>query len=395
MKIRALSLLCLLALSIPAAAKRGPLNRSYRSLGMGGAFVAIADDRDAIHVNPAGLAQIGRKGTFVPLDSLGYWRERMELQWNPAGFDLPIGTLADLYQYQNDYGSYYRAKQIDTLLNHPEVFDGLYKFDRKPIPVNWHGEADFAIHDYGASAWGEIEPQILFDHGAIMPSFEVGMRTTFALEAATARSFLDDRLSLGVGYRVAAISESKQPIGLTEVEDGSFTKSASNVGDSTYRQVLRTGDWGHGLDFGMLWYQTPGLRYGGAIQNVGMKIRKEFVTPNLALGVAWAPKKFQRNDKWGRRINFAAGLDNLLDDENSYKPLSKIGFGAEWTQTVLPKILSGRLSAGVRGGYPTAGIQGELFRFLQCEMVTYSDELGTTTGSVEQRYWLIKFGAGF
>lgn len=395
MNMRPLLALGLVAIAVGAHAKQGPLNRSYRSLSMGGSFVAIADDRDATHINPAGLTQIGRKGTFVPLDTLGYWREKLELQWNPAGFDLPLGTLADLYDYQDKYAEYYQAKNLDTLLNHPEVFDDLYKFDRKPIPVNWHGEADFAIHNYGASAWGEIEPEILFDHGAIMPSFEVALNTTFAVELATARAFLDDRLSLGVGYRVAVVSQSREPIGLTQVQDGSFTEAASDLGDSTYRQVLRTGDWGHGLDFGMLWYQTPGLRYGAAIQNVGMKLGDEFVTPNLSVGLAWAPRKFQRADKWGRKINFAGSLDNLLDDENSYKPLSKIGLGAEWTQTVIPKILSGRLSAGLRGGYPTAGIQGELFRFFQAEAVTYSDELGTKTGSLEQRYWLVKLGFGF
>lgn len=394
MKTSAL-LLPVALLAVEAHALRGPINRSYRALSMGGAYVAVADDKDAIHLNPAGLTQIGRKGTCVPLDSLGYLRERMELNWNFSGFDLPVGTLLDLYHYQDRYAKYYKEKNIDTLLNHPEVFDDLYKFDRKPIPVNWHGEAEFAVHNYGAAAWGEIEPELLFDHGAIMPSFEVALRSTQAIELATARSFVDDRLSLGVGYRIAVITESRQSIELTDVQDGKFTDRATDIGDSTFRQLLRTGDWGHGLDFGFLWFQTPGLRFGGAIQNVGMKIRDDFVTPNLAFGTAWAPKIFQRNDKWGRKINFTAGMDDLISDGNGYKPLSKIGFGAEWMQTVIPKILAGRISGGFRGGYPTAGVYGELFRFLHCEFLTYSDEIGATTGSVEQRYWLLKFGAGF
>lgn len=391
--IHTLLVLALLAASVQA--KRGPINRSYRALAMGGGHVAIVDDKEAIHLNPAGLTQIGRKGTFVPLDSLGYLRERMELNWNFSGFDLPVGTLLDLYDYQDKYAKYYRQKNLDTLLNHPAVFDDLYQFDRKPIPVNWHGEAEIAFHNYGAGAWGEIVPEMMFDHGAIMPSFEVALRTTQAIELATARAFLDDRLSLGVGYRIAVVTESRQYVGLTEVQDGSFTASATDIGDSTFKQLMRTGDWGHGLDFGFLWFQTPGLRYGGAIQNVGMKLQEEFVTPNLSLGTAWSPKLFQRNDKWGRKISFSAGLDDLLSDDNGYKPLSKIGFGGEWMQTVIPKILTGRISAGVRGGYPTAGVQGELFRFLHCEFLTYSDELGATTGTVEQRYWLLKFGAGF
>ena len=324
--------LILLGAAASTQAVRGPVNRSYRSLAMGGSFVAIADDKDAVHVNPAGLTQIGRKGTFHPLDSLGYLRERMELNWNFTGIDLPAGTLLDLYDYQDEYAKYYKEQNLDTLLNHPEIFDDLYKFDRKPIPVNWHGEAEFAIHNYGVGAWGEIQPEILFDHGAIMPSFEVALRNTQAVEFATARAFMDDRLSLGVGYRIAVVTESRQAIGLTEIQDGSFTNRATDIGDSTFKQLLRTGDWGHGLDFGVLWFQTPGLRFGGVIQNVGMKLQQDFVTPNLAVGTAWAPMLFQRNDKWGRKINFSAGLDDMLGDENGYKPLSKIGFGAEWMQ---------------------------------------------------------------
>lgn len=387
--------LFLLALVTAAASQAalGPKLRSYRSLAIGGAGVAIVDDRDAVHLNPAGLTQIGAKGTFVPLDTLGYWRERLELQWDPVGLDLPAGTLLDLYDYQTKYKGYYANK--DTLLNHPEVYEALYAFDRLPVPLNWHGQAEWAIHNYGVGAWGEIEPSVMFDHGAILPSVEIGLRTVQAVELATARAFLDDRLSLGVGYRIAAISEETRYIGVEEVQSGEFTEAAKEVGDSVYRRLIRTGDWGHGLDFGVLYYQTPGLRYGGAIQNVGMKIGSDFVTPNLSIGTAWSPRRFQRNDKWGRKINFAASLDELLDDERGYKPLSKIGIGMEWTQTVIPKILTGRLAAGLKGGYPTAGVQGELFRFLHCEMVTYADEMGSETGVLPQRYYLLKFGGGF
>jgi len=392
MKTRTL-LPILLICAATTQATKGPRLRSYRSLSMGGTGVAIVDDRDAVHLNPAGLTQIGARGTFLPLDTLGYWRQRLELQWDFTGLDLPMGTLLDLYDYQNRNSKYF--KNTDTLLNHPEVYDGLYQFDRKPVPLNWHGQAEWEMHDYGAGAWGEIEPSVLFDHGSILPSAEVGLRMVQAVELATARSFIDDRLSLGVGYRVAVVTNETRYIGLTEAQNGKFTKMATDLGDSTYKHLLRTGDWGQGLDLGMLWFQTPGLRYGAAIQNLGMKLDHKFVTPNLSLGTAWAPQSFQRNDKWGRRINFAVALDEVLDDENGYKPLSKIGFGMEWTQTVIPKILSGRLSGGFKGGYPTFGIQGELFRFLQCEAVTYSDELGTETGTLEQRYWLIKFGFGF
>ena len=55
--MRALLLLALVAAGASQAAL-GPKLRSYRSLAIGGAGVAIVDDRDAVHLNPAGLTQI-------------------------------------------------------------------------------------------------------------------------------------------------------------------------------------------------------------------------------------------------------------------------------------------------------------------------------------------------
>jgi len=58
---RTVLLLPLVSISV-AAATMAPVDLSWRSLGMGGAGVAIADDGDALHENPAGLTQIAWPG---------------------------------------------------------------------------------------------------------------------------------------------------------------------------------------------------------------------------------------------------------------------------------------------------------------------------------------------
>ena len=120
----------------------------------------------------------------------------------------------------------------------------------------------------------------------------------------------------------------------------------------------------------------------------------KFVTPDLSAGVAWAPRPFQRNDKWSRKINFAMSATELLEDTLGYKPLSKLNVGAEWEQTVIPHTIVGRISVGLKGGYPTAGVSGMLLHFLKGEFLTYADEGGKFTGDEENRYYLVRLGIG-
>ena len=59
--------------AIPASAgPAAPFLPGIRPLGMGNAFVAVADDRNALHYNPAGLARIARNR------AISRWRREHE-----------------------------------------------------------------------------------------------------------------------------------------------------------------------------------------------------------------------------------------------------------------------------------------------------------------------------
>lgn len=99
-----------------------------RALGMGGAFVAVADDSTATWWNPAALAA----GPFVDL-SLGWqgtetggegvrWRER---GWWVSFATPPLGL------------SYYRLKTTDIGLIHPIAQDGGGREDRRAVVPAW------------------------------------------------------------------------------------------------------------------------------------------------------------------------------------------------------------------------------------------------------------------
>jgi Long-chain fatty acid transport protein len=54
------------------AAAKGPQYNSLRVRGMGGAFVAVADDKNALYYNPAGLNLINRFGNYEENPDMGY-----------------------------------------------------------------------------------------------------------------------------------------------------------------------------------------------------------------------------------------------------------------------------------------------------------------------------------
>jgi hypothetical protein len=116
------------------------------------------------------------------------------------------------------------------------------------------------------------------------------------------------------------------------------------------------------------------------------------VVPDLTIGTAWAPKIFQNNGLWARKINFGVSMENMLYDTLGYKPLSKLDFGAEWMQTVIPYVLTGRISAGFKGGYPTFLISGTVFKVFRGELLTYGEETGYFTGDRENRVLMVRLG---
>jgi hypothetical protein len=362
---------------------------------MGGAFVATVDDREAVHINPAGLALISRPGLHPMLDANRYRREPWELRWNFTGIDAPLGMAPDLYRFQDKYRPLLKNANLDTLINHTEFFDDLWALDRAPIPINWHGDGQFAMQNFGFGGWGEITPKIHIDHGAVIPQIGIGLKSVQAIDVAVAQSFGDFKeWNLGVGYRLMALSERNKEIDIQEI--GSVQDTAVSMASDVMSEIASPSEWAHGLNLGMIWFQTPELRWGIAAQNVAMKRKAGWVTPDLATGVNWSPWLVQRNDRWSRRINVSLQWSDWLGANYpyTYMPLAHLDMGVEWTQVLWPKVLQGRLSSGLHQGYPTFGFGGDLLRILHMDAVTYAEETGVFLGQLPQRYYTIKFGVG-
>ncbi len=119
--------------------------------------------------------------------------------------------------------------------------------------------------------------------------------------------------------------------------------------------------------------------------------------------MAYSPRLFNRNTAFSRKVNFALDFEDALSTTHNYKTLSHLNFGMEIEQVLLAfpgyndnlRLLKLRLSGGFHGGYPSAGIAIEMFRFVEVEFATWGEERGYYTGQNESRIYMAEVSLGF
>ncbi|MBI3298920.1 MAG: hypothetical protein HYZ75_12190 [Elusimicrobia bacterium] len=126
-------LLLLLAV-LPARAAFDDLGAGARAPGMGNAFTALADDVQAIHYNPAGLAQLERPqasagyarfymglsdGSDLGLSQFAYAHPLRSGRWGTGGLQLQRFALDDIYSEQTigiSWGKLVRSRESRKIL---------------------------------------------------------------------------------------------------------------------------------------------------------------------------------------------------------------------------------------------------------------------------------------
>lgn len=388
------------ALSLLAAgaqAASGPQQRSLRALSMGNAFVALVDDKDALYYNPAGLDLINTLGNASARPGLAaYPRNRLNARVNLIGSAVPIGEANDFFQFFKDHKEGLTGG-LDDMRSDSTLFPELAQFDRKPIELGFFNGLEFAMHDYGAAVWSDSRVAPYADVGVLLP--QGGIKTIeldAVFQAAAAHPFLNNRLSVGAGYRLA----NRQTVHDYQIAASSFTDGGDEVRDEVLDTLSEKlaglsdfSSWGHAVDVGALWQQTTWLRFGASLQNFGMYLNHEFVTPEFTAGAVVTPPLLSTGGMFARKVNVALDLEDLFNDERNYKPLSKVNVGAEVEQD-LWWVASLRLGAGFKGGYWTAGTGLSLFSAVHIEAATWAEEGGYYTGQVENRFYAFRVGVG-
>lgn len=406
-----------LALSTAAFAAKAPTHHSIRAESMGNAHVAVVDDKEAIYFNYAGLSQINRLGNYEKRPEQGYYpRNYFDMRLNLGGagpFESYISTYQDAKDLQKLYNRVNKAAEetglsqtnllLDTLAAHPELVHTLNSYDHKAISMKLKMDAELALHNFGGAIWvdGNVAPYI--DAGLVLPYLTID---TFYVDAVMQGGIAYDftnEFSIGIGVK-GAKRQKVEMIVMDIANYETINDTLQDRFDDAEKHIFDTKTISVGMDFGTLWQATREVRLGLSLRDVYFKeLAGDKITPNLTMGVNYSPRFFNVNTAYARKFNIACDYADAFDSDRNYKIMHHFNFGLEIEQVLLAwpglnnqlRALSGRLAAGFKGGYPTAGAGVEILHVLTLEFATWAEERGYYTGQDEERIYMGQISLGF
>ena len=417
--MKKLTLLAILACTFGIASAKSPTHFSLRAESMGGAHVAVVDDKEAIHYNYAGLSQINRLGNYEKRPEQGYyprnWIGDMRLTFGGAGeFSKFLSTYNDVKDVQDlfkkaqeeakDKNKSETSAILDSLVKNPKYIKTINSYDHKNLELRMKIDAEMAFHNFGAAFWmnGGVSPYV--DGGLIVPYLVVD---TFYIDAVAqlggAYEIIPNKLSVGLGGKLVKRHKVRMiTIGLANY---------STVMDTLENQLNNATDdffdsktFSFGMDMGVLYQYNREVRFGASLRDIYFKsLAGETLIPNFTIGANYSPKFMNSNTGFGRKFNIAMDFADMFNADRNYKFFSHLNFGFELEQTLaaIPglnneiRFISLRLAGGFRGGYPSAGIGIEVFRFFSFEAATWGEERGYYTGQDENRIYMVQASIGF
>ena len=257
----------LLAQGGPSTLQFSFSNPGARSLGLGGAFVALADDATAAFANPAGLIQLTRPE--VSLEGR-YWEYstpyavggRTSGEATGIGLDGPIRGA---------------VSEFDT--SAVSFLSFVYPRDKWTVAFSYHRSAKFEIQTATQGLFTdrtEDDPQPTCIAGTAVCRYpDVERRTEIDVDTATL-SFayrVTEKLSLGIGlsYQRGELTSASDFFGITQetLPLGFFGPNAY-VPEALYGiEDLTFDDTDLNLSAGFLWFLSPQWSLGGAFRPGG------------------------------------------------------------------------------------------------------------------------------
>ncbi|MDG0815584.1 PorV/PorQ family protein [Bdellovibrio svalbardensis] len=356
-----------------------------RALGMGDAFVAVANDYSAIFYNPAGLAR---------------------LEQGQVNLSLGVGATPGAKDFYDEYkaiegsGKTETDKQTDYLNLIQKHYGDVYSLRLSPVDAVWV-----------RPKWGvALIPMDLSVEMAMHQQVGPTMNTTVYADTTLALSYADDlhwfdygRFSMGITGKF--------------VNRGFFSKAISAVDLAASSQIVRKEDLIEGYtvdaDIGLLW--TPEIpdegfwsvlrlarpTFGAVVRNVaetGFGHSLKLVNKEAQEGT---PEKLYRVVDVGTRWEYPAawifGGRGVLDVRDmghpdfSWRKSLHAGLEFDWTVSSWWK---GHYRGGFSEGYWTAGLSAELGIF-NLDVVSYANDVGSKSTPVESRVYATKLSLDF
>jgi hypothetical protein len=351
-----------------------------RALGMGDAFMAIANDYSALFYNPAGLARLESGQINMSMDlaaSSSFYTFYKDVDDISKITDTSAQTQAYIDLLQRNYGKQYSLRT--------GLFEGIW----------------------ARPGWGI---------GIIPADFTLDMTVhNQAAPALSTRAYVDTTVAYGYADRVKNDNLGGQMFwGVTGkfVNRGFFSKDINALDLVADSNIVRKEDLREGYtvdaDVGILYtpfLPTEGLwstlrlarpTFGAVVRNVvetgfGQSLN---LLNNEVRGDA--PEKMYRVLDVGTRWEYPSfwifsgrGAMDFRDIGHPNISLRKsfhLGFEFDWTVASWWK---GQYRVGVNQGYPTLGASF-LFAIFRLDVVTYGEDIGSYDDPEENRMYMVK-----
>lgn len=332
---------------------------------------AMAENEARIEANPALLGSDPQDPRF---------HARLTL----AHADLPMQD----WRTFSPHGRMLLRGKPDEILERQDFIDALWSLDDRPVSVRsgfglalWQG-------CWGASASLEAHPGLRLDHGVALPSVAVWDSTGIHVRAALAQEFGAWRL--GTGLHLRRQSGSVLTAELSDPEEA--RRRIRSLKDSIASHLQDGGRWSAGVDLGALRTLPSDLQVGASLGGVGMVDRHgSLERPALGIALAWIPASFRQETAWDRRLAAGIGLRDLLDPD--IPALGHLDMGAAVRQNLSKSALEIRSTAGLRGGWPCAGL-GLSLGILRLDGAVWVEDLDKVLGRTPLQHWDVRLQLG-
>lgn len=348
--------------TVSQAADRRWTHYGLRPLGMGNAFVAIADDYNALFYNPAGLARLK--------------------EWDGEFFNLSIALSKNTQKFVDDAQNLQggdSASQTKDVLNFIEGQAGKSQY----LSVGLTPHLVFKNFGFGIGA------ELIEASAALhrYPSVELEVGPRLIIPISFAMNMLEDRLSMGFtikGRIRGGVNHEFSIQDLNALKDDDANKNGPKLEDYV------EGGIGYGADFGILFtpVKTMEPTLGISVTDIGgtgykkLDVGGEAVRapdielPSVNVGMSLKPLQS------GRMYLLTAVDFHSINQPYSFS--KKLNIGSEFGYGKIIK-----LQAGLHHGYMSAGLQFDVGLF-NLRAITYAEELGTVAGTVEDRRYALQ-----
>lgn len=340
----------LLGMGAAAAEELPNLYRGIRPLGMGGAFITLSDDENAMFYNPAGLNDV-------------------------SGFG-GVGLLNPLVEIsENTNGLYQDLSDLDT-----DDAGKVAEFLSERVGEHQHVRAallpHFYMHNFSIGVLGQATLDMEIRNRA-NPQVPTNLRLDKGIVASGAFGFLDQRLQIGATGKFIQREGVNRVYTVVDIAAENFDPLDQTVKKSDFAL-----DLGTKVNFKNFLKPSVAL----AVQNITDLDFEELgeIPQQVNIGASINP------DFWILKTTFAIEIDDLTKqvegDDDLYK---RTHFGAEFR---FPMVLAVR--AGLNGGYLTAGASVD-FWILSLSYATYAEEIGAFSGQRSDRRHVAQLSLGF